>query len=341
MDHERATPSLTRLISLVKGKRLALMTHWDADGITSGALLYHLLKPHAASIFTSSQGDVFLIEQKDVPEDAEVIICSDIQPSEELPKDKVIYIDHHPHASPKDYLFAIHDPGAVSTSTLIWQELFPDTKDPYQIFLTLLGYFGDGGDRDNIPKHLYDQAMSQMPELMEKNPSRYSKGDYYYELERYVSDLNTGKRMHWSGDLPLEMLKNIKHHSLYVEKVHPIAHELAEYKVKLRALYRMKVDMKELSKIQYGLIASNRNIQGVLCARYMEEKPVLVLNRFNGKVIGSMRVPDHNPFDAGKFLNTFNKKIPSFLGGGHEKAGGFTLASEDLDSFLDLLEKTG
>ncbi|NOZ80878.1 MAG: hypothetical protein GXP63_04350 [DPANN group archaeon] len=337
----RITPELSALLDHVRGKRVALMTHWDADGITSGAMLYHLIEPTARSVFTSSKGEVFLIEEQDFPPESEIIICSDIQPSSHLDPQKVIYIDHHPHPHPEQFLMTIHDPGAVSTSTLLWQRLIPDTTNPYFIFLALVGYFGDGGSKKTIPERLYDEAMAQLPDLMKKNASRYKKGDFYYEIEKYVSDLNTGKRMHWSGDLPLEMLKNIKHQDLYVNKVHPIANELAEYKLKLRSLYRMKVDLKDLRHIRYGVIASNRNIQGVLCARYMDDKPVMIMNRFNGKVIGSMRVPDNNAFDAGKFLDSFNGQIDSFLGGGHEKAGGFTVASDQLDSFLRLLDKNG
>ena len=66
------------LVDHVKGKHLHIATHWDCDGVTSGAILYHLLKPHAGKITTISKGDVFQIFNKDCPAEADVIICSDI-----------------------------------------------------------------------------------------------------------------------------------------------------------------------------------------------------------------------------------------------------------------------
>ena len=38
---------LKELISLVKDKEVFLAVHYDADGITSGSLIYHLIKDHA------------------------------------------------------------------------------------------------------------------------------------------------------------------------------------------------------------------------------------------------------------------------------------------------------
>ena len=40
-----------------------------------------------------------------------------------------------------------------------------------------------------------------------------------------------------------------------------------------------------------------------------------------------------------EFLEKFNQLIPSFIGGGHEKAAGLTLDYKDLELFLELLEK--
>ncbi|MBN1157365.1 DHH family phosphoesterase [Candidatus Woesearchaeota archaeon] len=330
--------NLNKLISLVKGKDVNLITHWDSDGVTSAAIIYHLIHDYAKSIHTSSKGDVFLVEKKDLEGDPDMIISVDIQPSPELDPEKTIYIDHHPHPNPELYRLSVHDPKSQSTSLLIWQELIPDTNDPYYIFLTLVGYFGDGGSRDNIPEALLAKANSLIPDLMHKRPSHYN-GSYYYDIERYVSLLNTGKRMHWSGDIPLEMLKNIKHHDLFINNIHPIANELESYKQELRTLYGMNVELNDIGHLQYGIIQSERNIQGVLCARFMKEKPVLVLNKFNGSIIGSLRVPDELDFDAGKYLAGFNAEIDSFVGGGHEKAGGLTIAEKDLDKFIGLLNE--
>ena len=59
-----------KLISLVKDKKVMIATHWDADGVTSGALLYHIIKGHAKEIHTISKGEVFRIRKEDVNERA-------------------------------------------------------------------------------------------------------------------------------------------------------------------------------------------------------------------------------------------------------------------------------
>ncbi len=333
------SPRLEELLSLVAGKRVSLITHWDADGVSSGALLYHLIRAHAESVFTSSKGDVFSVGLDDIGENPDIVICTDIQPSPELDPRKVIYIDHHPLEEPERFLMAVHDEHCQSTSLLIWTELIPETRNPYFVFLSLLGYFGDGGRKEELPKKLLDRAMELIPDMMVERQSFYDPNKSYLEIEKHIPAINTGKRMHWSGDLPLEMLKNIHHHDLFIRCIHPIAEELNGYRSQLRSLYNMELKLVDLPKLHYGVIESKRNVQGVLCARHMKDKPIIVLNRFNGKVIGSMRVPDHMDFDAGKFLNQFNSVVPSFLGGGHEKAGGFTFDQEQLPLFLKELER--
>ena len=72
------------LINLVKGKDVFLATHWDADGVCSGAIIYHLIKKYAKTISTVSKGELFLVTKEDVKGEPDVIICTDIHPSAEL-----------------------------------------------------------------------------------------------------------------------------------------------------------------------------------------------------------------------------------------------------------------
>ncbi|MBW2992548.1 hypothetical protein KY345_04995 [Candidatus Woesearchaeota archaeon] len=334
------------LINLVKGKNVFLATHWDADGVCSAAIIYHLIKEHAKEIKTISKGELFLIQERDIKGEPDIIICTDIHPSAELNAKKVIYIDHHPAAGTDDYLMSIHDEKVQSCSLLIWHELLQDKREPYFIFLTLLGYFGDKGDRDEIPLDLQILANDLLKvktafgehNLMEKKESMYEEG-YYYDIEKYVSALNSGKRMDWTGDVPLEMLKCIDDFRPFIYNYHPLAQQLREYRFLLRELYSTRINIKDLGNVQYALINSDKNIQGVLCAKNMKDKPLMVINRRDDKAIASMRVPDELDFDAGKFLERFNQQIASFTGGGHEKAAGLTLDYDDLDLFLELLEK--
>ncbi|MFH1972700.1 MAG: DHH family phosphoesterase [archaeon] len=321
-----------KLKEIVRNKRVKLCCHWDADGVSSGALIYHIIKDEVESITTISKGKKFIIEKEDIG-DEEVIICVDIQPGDIFDR-QIIYIDHHPSDLTKKYSFLLHDEQSQSCSLLIYQKLITDKTNPYFIFLTLLGYFGDQGKKENIPKELKINANNFIPDLMVKKQSYYDDGNYL-EIEKYVSMLNTGKRKNWSGDIPLELLKCIETYEPMIYNLHPIAQQLQDYKKELRDLYSKKHEIKEINGIDIVILSSDKNIQGVIAARNIKNKPILVVNQLNNEMIGSMRVPDNLDFNAGKFLDSFNGKLPSYLGGGHEKAGGFTL---DIKEFNDLIE---
>ncbi len=331
---------LNELVALVKDKKVFLATHWDADGISSGALIYHLLKQHVKEIKTISKGDVFQVKKEDLGEDIkyDVIICTDIQPGYDLNPEKVIYIDHHPHSSPEMFLYSIHDSDEVSTSLLIWKELIKETKDPYFVFLVLLGYFGDNGSKTEIPKQLFENAKLLIPELMVKRKSYYGKEDYF-EIQKHLSLINVGKRMHWNGEVPFALLKDLDSPKQFIGGNNPLFIELTRFKTELRKAYSMKIEIKDIGNLHYSIIESPMNIQGVLCARHMKDKPIMIINKYNGSAIASMRVPDELDFDAGAYLDKFNEKVKSLVGGGHEKAGGVTMASNELNLFLELMEE--
>jgi hypothetical protein len=327
-------------MELIENKNVFLGTHWDADGVSSGAIIYHLIKEKAKSVKTISKGDVFVIEKDDVPEDCDIVISTDIHISKEIDK-PAIYIDHHPIDNggfKEDFELILHDKDAQSCTLVIWNKLISETNDPYLIFLTLLGFFGDGGSRNEIPIELEVKAMEAFPELMVRKPSFYSDGEYLI-LERYVSSLNVGKRVHWSGQVPLELFKSIDSWEPFVYNKHPLAKELQNLKYELRGLYKMPLNITKLPHLDYVKIDCDKNIQGVLCARHMKDKPILVMNKYNNVIMGSMRVPDDVEFDAGQFLERFSDKIPGFVGGGHERAGGFTLPVEHFDLFMGLLKE--
>ncbi|MFH0752321.1 MAG: DHH family phosphoesterase [archaeon] len=325
-----------KLIDIIRGKHVHIATHWDADGVTSGALIYHLIKPYVKDITKISKGKTFLVEPDDVKSNAEVIICTDIQPSDELrnlpSNPKIVYIDHHPSGN-LDYEFVLHDPNAVSTSMLIYENLFQDSEDPYIIFLTLLGYFGDRGQ--GIPVSMESKARRLLGDLLEMHPSNFGKP--YFEIERFVSLMNTGKRMDWCGNEPLELLTSVNRiEALFT---HELFAKLNSYKRELRDAYYSEVNVASVGKIDFVFISNPKNIQGVVAARNMNVRPILVVNHYENSMIGSMRVPDALDFDAGAFLEKFNGRISSFLGGGHEKAAGFNMCDSEFGQFVELLKE--
>jgi single-stranded DNA-specific DHH superfamily exonuclease len=326
---------MTYLQDLCSGKQIHIATHWDADGVASGALLYHHLKKHALSITTSSTGEVFEVLASHVSPTAELIICSDIKPSAQLDPHKTIYIDHHPHPYPDLYRYAIHDETQQSCSILIWKTLLSQEKDPYLNFITILGYSGDNGDIARLPDQLLFEAHEQFGHLLVLKESSFGKP--YYPIELYVSLLNIGKRMHWNGALPLELLKQLTSVQDFLLNKHPLIDELQRAKMELRSLYNQPISIVDTKKIQYAKILCDKNIQGVLCSRHAKQKPLMVINERNGKIIASLRVPQDCDFDAGAFLSKF--KYEGLLGGGHEKAGGITFHKKDYERFIADIEQ--
>ncbi len=339
-EEQKHTKEYSTLLSIVRDKDVFLATHWDCDGVTAGALIYHLIKEHAKSVDTISKGDVFLVMPEDIKDKPDVIICVDIKPSQDLlameHEPFVVSVDHHPNEDISLYPFSIHDETSQSCSMLVLNRLVPHTQDPYHLFLGLLGFFGDGGRKENIPAALFERARRLMPELLVERESMYRDGTYM-ELERHVSAMNVGKRMFWNGELPLALLKDITHYRDLVENRHPLALQIAGLKEELRTLYETDINVTKLDNLHYAVISSQHNIQGVLCARHMDNKPIIVLNRLNNRVIGSMRCPSGSEVDAGEFLSRFNDRIGSFMGGGHREAAGFTLDEKELSSFMELL----
>ena len=332
-----------QFIDVVRGKRVFIATHWDADGVTSGAILYHLIKKYCDVIGTNSKGVVFKIDDDDILVDYDFVIVSDIMPGN-LNRNNVIYIDHHPNDN--KYFMKIHDELYQSCSLLIWDKIiFPMIKEKevcdkedirYFIFLTLLGYFGDGGSEEDIPLELFILAKEMIPDLMEYECSWERE---YLKITKYVSLLNIGKRNFWNGNMPLELLKSTTNISEIVNNNHPISQKLNEIKKDLSKLYSQEVDILKLNTIDIAVIESEKNIQGVLCARHMNQKPIIVLNRWKKYVIASMRVPEEVNFNAGEFLRNIGSELNVLEGGGHEKAAGITINDCDFDSFITILKK--
>ena len=327
------------LVEVCKDKKVQICSHWDVDGVCSAALIYHLLLPYAKHIKTKTKGIPFLITQEDIDKESEVIICTDIQPSPEIcGKGKIIaYIDHHPLEDTSCFDIVIHNPSERSTTTLIYNRLMNNSKDPYVLFLTLAGYFGDGGKRDEIPEPLLSNANEAIPDMMQRQESSFKEG-YYLEIERHVSLLNTGKRHNWNGDIPLELLKSIDSYEPFTNNTHPLAVQLQQYRAMLKQDYNRTPEIRQVGKVDCAIITEPRNIQGVLAARLIKDRPIMIMNVRGDIIIGSLRVPDSLDFDAGKFLNSFEADMKTFLGGGHEKAAGFTLNKDELELFIELLK---
>jgi len=257
------------LFKLVDGKDVFLATHWDADGITSGSMIYHLIKNRAKRVRTISKGEVFLIEPEDIPEDCDVVIVTDIHPSKDIKK-PIIYLDHHPSGSdpmavqngqPDDneqIVLCSYDTSKQSCSLVVWEAFFQDCHDPYIIFLALIGFFGDGGKNADIPVELQMRALDAFPELMVKKPNPWrNDGTMIMDIEKHVAAFNTGKRMHWNGQVPFELFKNIDSIEPFIYKHHPLAQQLQDYRRHLAILYKQQVQVNDFGhchviKIQSG-----------------------------------------------------------------------------------------
>jgi hypothetical protein len=330
------TNSKEVLLKLVEGKRIILATHWDADGVSSGAMVYHIIKNHAKEIKFISKGEVFLITPKDVEYlgEYDYVICVDIKPSLRLPHEKVIYFDHHPNESvQKDFALTIYDHEYQSCSLLLYEKLLNFERHPLSIFLTLLGYFGDQGDLDNMSPEIRVLADDLIPDYM--HIQKGYGGKSYTVIESLVSSLNVGKRMDWAGNICLELLMNIEHPEMFC--LVPQYETVLKYKNHLKNLYNKPVALQSTPHMDYIVIDCPQNIQGVLCARHMKKKPIFVINKRKGWYVGSMRVPDNHFIDAGILLSYISQKVSTFDGGGHKCAGGFRFKEEHIMNFLSFI----
>ncbi|MEM2115727.1 MAG: DHHA1 domain-containing protein [Candidatus Woesearchaeota archaeon] len=333
---------IENLIDIIKDKKLYISTHWDADGVSSGALIYHFFKKFSNITGFSSKGLVFRINKEDILSDYDYVVVSDIIPGD-LEREKVIYFDHHPNDT--NYFVKYHDEKEQSTTIVIWKNLvypgiikrYISVKEiPYLVFLTLLGYFGDGGKVEKIPMDLYVIAKEAIPELMIwKDYGNRSM----LEIEKYVSLLNIGKRTYWNGSLPLQMLITSTKVEDIIFQLNPLAKVLNNLKEEIKDYYDVEIEMIELNKIKIGIIEAPYNVQGVLCARLLKDKPVLIINKYLEYAIGSLRVPENIEFDAGKFLKEISQDLNVLEGGGHEKAGGLTLLKKDLDLLIERIKR--
>ena len=145
-----------------------------------------------------------------------------------------------------------------------------NSKDPYVLFLTLAGYFGDQGKRDKIPEPLLSNANEAIPDMMQRQESSFNQG-YYLEIERHVSLLNTGKRHNWNGDIPLELLKSIDTYEPFTNNIHPLAVQLQQYRAMLKQDYNRTPEIRQVGKVDCAIITEPRNIQGVLAARLIKD----------------------------------------------------------------------
>ncbi|MEM2032509.1 MAG: hypothetical protein QW210_04225, partial [Candidatus Woesearchaeota archaeon] len=82
---------LKQFIETVKNKNVFIATHWDADGVSSGAIIYHFIKRYSNITGLLSKGVVFRINDEDLNDNYDLVIVSDIMPGD-LDKNKVIYI---------------------------------------------------------------------------------------------------------------------------------------------------------------------------------------------------------------------------------------------------------
>lgn len=323
-------------LDLVRGKKVILATHWDADGVSSGALVNHLIKDEVAQIKTISKGEVFLITPDDIADlgEYDYVICTDIKPSLRLPHEKVIYFDHHPNENHDMFKLTIFDDTYQSCSLLIYDKLMEFEQSPIAVFCAMLGFFGDGGKIENLPTEVLVIANDLIPEYLEERQSYYNKSTYMV-IQSMVSSLNVGKRKDWSGKVCLDFLMNVEHPKMF--SVIPEYDKIKKYKEELRVLYNQPVDIKKYNNVDLVMLESPYNIQGVICARHMTHDPIMSINKRGDWHVGSMRVPDAHDLDAGVFLEHISDNIKTFEGGGHEKAGGFRFKPEELDEVLDFI----
>lgn len=321
-----------KINKFVKNKVVTIAAHFDCDGSCSAALVYHTIKNWAKKIHLITKGVPFEITPEYIPKDTEAIICVDIKPSKKLNPSKIFYIDHHPNPDYWHCKHSIHDENTKSCSELIFKELINNTDNPYLVFLSLLGYFGDGGKTEDIDPELLVKAKQFIPKMLEKHNGSY------LEIQKYVSKLNIGMRMLWNADFILKMLCETSSLQDFLSQRHPAHKRIARLKEELKSFKELGLDIKHGKKIDYAIISCPANVQGMLVAQNLKGKPLIVINTHNDMAIGSLRTPSHIDFDAGQYLQSLTTEIPGLVAGGHKKAAGLSLPEQNLSEFITLIK---
>lgn len=317
---------MSLFIDTIKGKKVLIIAHWDCDGVCSGAMLYHIVKEHANHVSYKTLGEQFYIPKEEFRDEYDYIICVDMQPQPSIVDERILYIDHHPTTHLSNYRHYIHDENAQSCTELLWNtfhtsQIIPANKRAYFALLTLLGFISDGG--------VIDDVVQSLKEYIPKTVSLFT----------YISLLNTPKRIHWNGDMALEVLCELDSPVDIFNYNHPNLQKFQSYKNILQEYYKKEYICQSKGKFDVLIIREPYNIQGVLCAKHKSQRPIIVINTYRKRCIGSLRISADENIDAGAFLEQFSTTISEWIGGGHEKAGGFSFASDQLDIFLETLKK--
>ncbi len=316
---------MSMFIDVICNKKIKIIAHWDCDGVCSGAILYHYLQNHSKSISYKTLGEQFYIPKEEFTDEFDYFVCVDMQPDPKVVDNRIIYIDHHPCDFISNYIHYIHDVQAQSCSEMIWDILvkhgvIPDSLLPYFGLLSILGFISDGGNIKQVPESLQN--------FIPQSVSVFS----------YISLLNAPKRVNWNGDESLQALCEINNQIDLFNYNHPNLQKCQSYKNILQDYYQKEFQSTEIGLFDCIFITELYNIQGVLCAKYKGDKPIIVLNHRNNRCIGSLRVPDDSTFQAGDFLHKLQRVLPEFIGGGHMKAGGFSFPQKYEAKFIEELK---
>lgn len=340
-DIKKSKENYDKLKNICKNKIVAIGCHYDADGVSSGALLYNLIKKlNPKEIIFTSSDEKFTISKKQFQKNADIYIITDINPGDDIPSNKLIYIDHHPLQTKLDgeIMWNLSDESQKSASILLFKSfLLWAHEDLYdyemETFFMLTGYIGDMGDPIyDLDDILYDSIQNVLPYLLEY--TEYNSKISLY-LEKFRSYFNLGKRSGWDGNLILndlikfENYKTLKNYFFNDDKFVIIREELKElYSKEYNTIDSNKIIFAQLNVDEYY------NIVGVIASRLANNnnKTAIAIQKKNGVYKGSMRSDE---IDCNKFVN----ECPIIEGAGHSKAAGFEIEEEKINSFIEYIKK--
>ena len=343
-DYQKSKENYDFLKKAVENKTVAIGCHYDADGVSSGALLFNLVKKMSPKeILITSSDENFFISKNQFEKEADLYIITDINPGKDIEPEKLIYIDHHPletysEEKSKRILKNYTDESVQSASLLIFKTFLlhkiNDIKRyELETFFTLTGYIGDmGNPLEDLDSKLFEAFSESFPEFFKL---REFNGNISINLERFRSMFNLGKRFGWDGNLILDDLINLRS---YNEINHFFSDE-DKYKIikeELKLLYSQDHKTFEKGKIAYALldIDDYYNITGVISSKLANktEKPSIAIQKRKNIFKGSMR--SNGNFNCNKFV----QNCDLISGAGHEQAAGFEVEKEKLDKFLEYLD---
>ncbi len=357
-DMKKAVDRIKKAIG--NKERIMIFGDYDADGITSAAILLRVLKEMGAEVscrIPHREDDGYGLNMKFVDEfikaDVKLLITVDcgiacpheIKKAEDNGIDTIVTDHHEVPLVPAEPYAIIHsrDLAGAGVAYKLACALLGDEAEKY-IDLAAIGTIADvvpltGENRVIATKGLKKMAETSWPGLEALiKVSQIDKKDFL-ELDSHTVGYRIGPRLNASGRLgdPYLSLKILISDD---EKVMSMVEQLNQINIDRQDLVRGILNDLKYDKNDSIIVIKGdwpKGVLGLISGRITEEtgKPSVVLMEDGDMLTGSARSPEF--FHITEAFQKLDEYLEEY--GGHRKAAGLTFKKENFEIFSSKLKK--